>query len=63
VIWGGQESGEFARQSTGYRDTAVALGNPVELSAIDGADHFTVIHGLEDANSPVCRWLHQKLTA
>ena len=63
VIWGGQESGEFARQSTGYRDAAVALGNPVELSAIDGADHFTVIHGLEDANSPVCRWLHQKLTA
>ena len=63
VIWGGTESGEFARQSTGYRDAAVALGNPVELSAIDGADHFTVIHGLEDANSSVCRWLHQKLTA
>lgn len=63
VVWGGAESGEFARQSTGYRDAAVSLGNPVELSAIDGADHFSVIHGLEDANSPVCRWLHQKLTA
>ncbi|MDT7516860.1 alpha/beta hydrolase [Rhodoferax mekongensis] len=63
VIWGGAESGEFARQSTGYRDAAVALGNPVELSAIEGADHFTVIHGLEDAHSPICRWLHRKLTA
>ena len=35
----------------------------LELSAIDGADHFTVLQGLEDAHSPVCRWLHQKLTA
>jgi arylformamidase len=35
----------------------------VELSAIEGANHFTVIHGLEDTNNPVCRWLSQKLTA
>lgn len=61
VIWGGAESGEFARQSTGYFEAAKALGNPVELSAIEGANHFTVIHGLEDAHSPVCRWLSQQL--
>ena len=42
---------------------ALALGNPVELSAIAGADHFSVIHGLEDPSSPVCRWLHRQLTS
>jgi arylformamidase len=61
VVWGEQEPAEFARQSTDYHAAATALGNPVELSALAGADHFSVLHGLEDAHSPVCRWLQRQL--
>jgi arylformamidase len=62
-VWGSAEPAEFARQSGNYQAAALALGNPVELSAIQGADHFSVIHGLEDSGSPVCRWLHRQLTS
>ena len=63
VVWGSTEQAEFARQSGNYQAAALALGNPVELSGIAGADHFSVIHGLEDPSSPVCRWLHRQLTS
>ena len=63
VVWGSDEPAEFARQSGNYHAAALALGNPVKLSAMAGADHFSVIHGLEDPNSPSCRWLHHQLTA
>jgi arylformamidase len=62
VTWGGAESSEFARQSALYHAAATALGNPVELRAVPGADHFTVIHGLEDSASPMSQWLATKLT-
>ena len=61
ITWGGAESAEFARQASGYHAAAAALGNPVELHAVPAADHFSVIHGLEDRTSPMCQWLAEKL--
>jgi arylformamidase len=61
ITWGGEESTEFARQSQVLHTASQALGNATELSPIAGADHFTVIHGLESADSAASRWLHQKL--
>jgi arylformamidase len=57
TTWGAAESTEFARQSQTYHDAWLAAGNQGELRAIDGANHFTVIHGLEDPQSEVCQWL------
>jgi len=61
ITWGGAESSEFARQSALYHQAWQAAGNTSELREVPGADHFTVIGGLEDAHSPVCDWLAQKL--
>ena len=61
ITWGGAESTEFARQSALYHQAWQAAGNASELREVPGADHFTVIGGLEDAHSPVCDWLAQKL--
>jgi arylformamidase len=63
VTWGGAESTEFARQAQIYHDAAQAAGNAAELRAIPGADHFTVIHGFEQPDSPLCNWLVDKLGA
>ena len=62
ITWGGLETPEFARQSQVYSDAWQAAGNQCRLSAQAGADHFTVIHGLEDPNSAVCHWLAEALT-
>ncbi len=62
ITWGGDESGEFARQSQTYHDAWQAAGNQSNLQVRPGADHFTVIHSLEDAHSPVCQWIRQTLT-
>jgi len=61
ITWGGAETSEFARQSAIYHQAWQAAGNSSELRAVPGADHFTVIGGLEDAKSEVCNWLAQKL--
>lgn len=61
ITWGGAETSEFARQSAIYHQAWQAAGNCSELRAVPGANHFTVIGGLEDANSEVCNWLAQKL--
>ena len=61
ITWGGAESTEFARQAEIYHQAWLAAGNTSELRAVPGADHFTVIGGLEHADSAVCRWLAQKL--
>ncbi|MDR7306138.1 alpha/beta hydrolase [Rhodoferax saidenbachensis] len=63
VTWGGAESSEFARQSALYHAAAQALGNPTELRAVPGADHFTIVHELERSDSPMAQWLHQHLQA
>ena len=57
LTWGGQESTEFARQSRTYHDAWQAAGNTSRLQEHAGTNHFTVIHGLEHAASPVCQWL------
>ncbi|MDO8287522.1 MAG: alpha/beta hydrolase [Rhodoferax sp.] len=61
ITWGGQESPEFARQSQIYHDAWQAAGNTSTLQAQAGANHFTVIHGLEDPASAVCQWLSRTL--
>ncbi|MEI8155586.1 MAG: alpha/beta hydrolase [Burkholderiales bacterium] len=61
ITWGGNESTEFARQSQTYHDAWQAIGNTSTLGEQPGANHFTVIHGLEDSHSPVCQWLAQTL--
>jgi arylformamidase len=61
ITWGGAESTEFARQSELYHQAWIAAGNTSELRAVPGANHFTVIGGLEDGDSEVCRWLAEKL--
>jgi arylformamidase len=61
ITWGGAESTEFARQAQIYHDAWKAAGNRAELSAIPDANHFTAIHGFEQANSPLCNWLADKL--
>ena len=63
VTWGGAESAEFARQAQIYHGAWQAAGNTSELRAIPDADHFTVIHGFEQADSPLCNWLADKLGA
>jgi arylformamidase len=62
ITWGGNESTEFARQSQTYHDAWQAAGNRSTLQAQAGANHFSVIHGLEDSHSPVCQWLSHTLT-
>jgi arylformamidase len=61
ITWGGLESAEFARQSQTYHEAWQAAGNTSTLQAQPGTNHFTVIHGLEDAHSPVCQWLAKTL--
>ena len=63
ITWGGEETTEFARQSSTYHQAWLAAGNHAELRAVPGANHFTVIAGLEDAGSEVCGWLADKLRA
>ena len=57
VTWGANESAEFARQSTDFHNGWVADGGRSELLAQEGADHFSAIHGFEDADSPLCQWM------
>jgi arylformamidase len=61
ITWGGQESPEFARQSQIYHDAWQANGNTSTLQAQADANHFTVIHTLEDSASAVCQWLSSTL--
>lgn len=61
ITWGGLESSEFARQSQTYHAAWQATGNTSTLQEHAGTNHFTVIHGLEDASSPVCQWLAHAL--
>ena len=61
ITWGGAETPEFARQSQIYYDAWLAAGNTAELAPVPGADHYTVIHGLEDPHSSLCNWLATRL--
>ncbi len=61
ITWGAKETSEFARQSQMYADAWQAAGNSARLEPQAGADHFSVIHGLEDPHSAVCTWVAQTL--
>jgi arylformamidase len=61
VTWGGAESSEFARQSHTYDAAWRQAGNHGELRPVEGANHFTVIEGLEHPASEVSRWLAHHL--
>lgn len=61
ITWGGAETSEFARQSHLYHAAWQAAGNTSLWEAQAGANHFSVIHGLEDPHSPVCNWLSDQL--
>ena len=63
ITWGGDESLEFARQSEIFHSAWQAAGNTATLSPQPGANHFTAIHGFEQATSPLCQWLAQQLQA
>lgn len=61
VTWGGDESAEFARQSTAFHAAWQAAGNSSELLPTAGANHFTVLDGFADRHSVVCRWIAARL--
>ena len=61
VTWGGEESDEFARQSTCFHAAWQAAGNRSELLAQRGANHFSAIDGFADPSDPLCRWLADRL--
>ena len=61
ITWGANESSEFARQSSSLHAAWQAAGNRSELIAQADANHFSAIHGFEDAASPLCRWLAEAL--
>lgn len=63
VTWGARESSEFARQSTLFHSAWCAAGNRAELRPTPEADHFSVIHGLEDPHSATSQWIAQALHA
>ena len=57
VTWGDMETTEFARQASSYHAAWLAAGNRGELAALPGANHFSAIHGFEDAHSALCQWV------
>ena len=61
VTWGGEESDEFARQSTSFDAAWRAAGNRSELLAQPGANHFSAIDGFADPGHSLCRWLAAQL--
>ena len=63
ITWGGAETAEFDRQAHLMHEAWKTQGNSAELQAIDGANHFTVIHGFENPDSALCNWLAERLGA
>jgi arylformamidase len=61
LTWGGDESAEFARQSTSFHLAWQGAGNASELLPQAGANHFSAIDGFADSDSVLCRWLAQRL--
>ena len=61
VAWGTTESAEFARQSKLYHEAWQGAGNRSELSPIAEANHFSAIHGFDQADGALAQWLAQQL--
>lgn len=63
TTWGGAETPEFERQAHLFHDAWRAAGNPGELSALPGANHYIGIHGFEHPDSGLSQWLARQLHA
>jgi arylformamidase len=63
AVVGGDESGEFLRQSAAIVETWGKAGVATRYEEIAGANHFTVIAPLIDPNSATCERLQQLATA
>jgi arylformamidase len=61
ITWGEAETAEFVRQSAVFHQAWQGVGNDSELRPQPGANHYSVIHGLEDPASNLCQWLASKL--
>ncbi len=61
VTVGARETPEFLRQSRSYADAWRAEGYFAELLELPGADHFSVIQGFADADSPLLQHLGRLL--
>jgi len=62
VNWGAEETTEFARQASAFHQAWQAAGNQGEISALAQADHYRGIHGFEDRQSSLSRWLADRLS-
>lgn len=61
ITWGADESVEFARQSTAFHEAWGAQGNASSLLPQPGAHHYSAIFDFEQAGSPLCEWLAERL--
>jgi arylformamidase len=61
ITWGADETPEFARQASTLHSAWAAAGNRGELRALPDSNHFTAIHGFEQPDSALCRWLARTL--
>lgn len=61
LYWGGDETDAFRLQSEAMADAWRGKGVPVEYGPIPGANHFTVLTGMEDAANPVTRAILRQL--
>ena len=52
---GGEETGEFKRQSHDYMNALVAAGLSASFSEQPGKNHFSAIEGFIDQNSDLCK--------
>lgn len=59
AVVGGDESSEYLRQSAAIVAAWGEEGALTRYEEIEAANHFTVIAGLEDPNSPMCERLKQ----
>lgn len=57
VTWGGDESSEFARQSTTFATALADAGTPVETLAAAGKNHFSIFDEWTDAGSRTWDWI------
>ncbi|MGE8320461.1 MAG: alpha/beta hydrolase [Comamonas sp.] len=57
LLWGGREQSEFERQSRVMHAAWLAEGNAGECAPLPGDDHFSLLHGLEQPDSELCRRL------
>lgn len=59
LTWGAMEQQTFEQQASSMHSAWRAAGNVSELTPRVDADHFTVIHGFEDPDSPLCATLQR----